>query len=176
MPRPFGNVPQPASNHTWPVGETRNTALADALPSKLACIPSSVICRFRRSTPVAIRAIAPIWTSKPETAVRVRGRIAWILDGAKARGFWAGEDPARWREASSESHTPRNQKSARHPCPSLKGPDFLRRVAGRPGIAARLLMFHGLDGCAHRRGARRPVVRVRPRCPPSDTVSGLDER
>jgi integrase len=41
--------------------------------------------------------LTPIWTTKPETASRVRGRIEKILDGAKAKGYRQGENPARWR-------------------------------------------------------------------------------
>ena len=41
--------------------------------------------------------LKPIWTLKPETASRVRGRIEKVLDAAKANGFRAGENPARWR-------------------------------------------------------------------------------
>jgi hypothetical protein len=41
--------------------------------------------------------LKPSWTLKPETASRVRGRIEKVLDAAKAKGFRAGENPARWR-------------------------------------------------------------------------------
>lgn len=41
--------------------------------------------------------LKPIWTEKPETASRVRGRIEKVLDAAKAKGFRSGENPARWR-------------------------------------------------------------------------------
>ena len=41
--------------------------------------------------------IEPIWSSKPETASRVRGRIETIIDAAKARGYRSAENPARWR-------------------------------------------------------------------------------
>ena len=41
--------------------------------------------------------LTPIWTTKPETASRVRGRIEKILDAAKAKGYRQGENPARWR-------------------------------------------------------------------------------
>jgi integrase len=44
-----------------------------------------------------MRVLEPIWSLKPETANRVRGRIEAILDWAKVRGFRAGENPARWR-------------------------------------------------------------------------------
>ena len=41
--------------------------------------------------------LKPIWQSKGETASRVRGRIEKVIDAARARGFRAGENPARWR-------------------------------------------------------------------------------
>jgi hypothetical protein len=41
--------------------------------------------------------IEAIWREKPETASRLRGRIESVLDYAKARGWRAGENPARWR-------------------------------------------------------------------------------
>ena len=48
-------------------------------------------------TTLVQKALDPLWTSKPETAVRVRGRIESILDWAKVRGHREGENPARWR-------------------------------------------------------------------------------
>ncbi len=41
--------------------------------------------------------IEPLWSTKPETASRVRGRIESILDWATAREYRTGENPARWR-------------------------------------------------------------------------------
>jgi hypothetical protein len=41
--------------------------------------------------------LKPIWSTKAETASRVRGRIEKVLDAAKAKGFREGENPARWR-------------------------------------------------------------------------------
>jgi len=41
--------------------------------------------------------LQPIWTTKSETASRLRGRIERVLDAAKARGLRSGENPARWR-------------------------------------------------------------------------------
>ena len=48
-------------------------------------------------TALVMRVLQPIWTEKPETAVRVRGRIEKILDWAKVQGYGSGENPARWR-------------------------------------------------------------------------------
>lgn len=44
-----------------------------------------------------LRVLTPIWTAKPETASRLRGRIEAILDAAKARDLRTGENPAAWR-------------------------------------------------------------------------------
>jgi integrase len=41
--------------------------------------------------------LKPIWTTKAETASRIRGRIEKVLDAAKAKGHRDGENPARWR-------------------------------------------------------------------------------
>jgi hypothetical protein len=38
-----------------------------------------------------------LWTNKPETAGRVRGRIESILDWATAFEFRKGDNPARWK-------------------------------------------------------------------------------
>jgi hypothetical protein len=48
-------------------------------------------------TALVLKVLEPIWTTKPETAGRVRGRMETILDWAKVRGFRTGENPARWR-------------------------------------------------------------------------------
>lgn len=48
-------------------------------------------------TALVLKAIEPIWSTKTETASRVRGRIESILDWATAREFRVGENPARWR-------------------------------------------------------------------------------
>jgi integrase len=49
------------------------------------------------ATDDVLAVLKPIWTTKTETAIRVRGRIEKVLDAAKAKGFRNGENPARWR-------------------------------------------------------------------------------
>src|SRR5690606_20050927 len=44
-----------------------------------------------------LRVIEPIWTTKTETASRVRGRIESILNWATVRGYREGDNPARWK-------------------------------------------------------------------------------
>ena len=48
-------------------------------------------------TAVVLRVLQPVWTTAPETAARVRGRIEKILDAARVAGLRDGENPARWR-------------------------------------------------------------------------------
>jgi hypothetical protein len=48
-------------------------------------------------TALVLKCLEPIWTEKPETAGRVRGRIEAVLDWAKVRGYRTEENPARWR-------------------------------------------------------------------------------
>ena len=50
------------------------------------------------TTDDVLAVLKPIWTTKPETASRVRGRIEKILDAAKAKGFRQGEN-LRFRRA-----------------------------------------------------------------------------
>ena len=49
------------------------------------------------ATEDVLAVLKPIWTDKPETASRLRGRIEKVLDAAKAKGHRSGENPARWR-------------------------------------------------------------------------------
>jgi hypothetical protein len=48
-------------------------------------------------TRLVLKAIEPIWTTKTETASRVRMRIESVLDSATARGERTGDNPARWK-------------------------------------------------------------------------------
>jgi hypothetical protein len=46
-------------------------------------------------TPDILRALAPIWLTKPETARRVKQRVGTVFDWAKAAGFRSGENPVQ---------------------------------------------------------------------------------
>ena len=47
------------------------------------------------STEDVLAVLKPLWTTKPETASRLRGRIERVLDAARVRGLRQGENPAR---------------------------------------------------------------------------------
>ena len=44
-----------------------------------------------------LEVLRPIWSTKPETASRVRQRIEAVIDYATTIGARSGENPARWR-------------------------------------------------------------------------------
>jgi integrase len=93
---------------------------------------------------LVMKAIEPIWTVKPETASRVRGRIESVLDWATTRGYRQGENPARWR-GHLENLLPRRSKVRRvEHHPALPYPEigvFMTELWQQEGIAARALEF-----------------------------------
>jgi len=49
------------------------------------------------NTALVMRCLEPLWTTRTETASRLRGRIESVLDWATVRGYRGGVNPARWR-------------------------------------------------------------------------------
>jgi integrase len=87
---------------------------------------------------------APLWTARPETAGRVRGRIEAILDWATAREYRQGENPARWRGHLDKLLPARGKvrKVEHHAAlPYAELPGFLVALRAQEGIAARALEF-----------------------------------
>jgi integrase len=95
-------------------------------------------------TDLVLKAIEPIWTEKPETASRVRGRIQVVLDWARARGYREGENPARWRGHLSHllsDHSKIRRVKHHSALPFAELPRFLADLQLRDGISARALEF-----------------------------------
>jgi len=88
-------------------------------------------------------ALKPIWTTKPETASRVRGRIENILDAAKVEGLRTGENPARWRGHLDKVLPKRARHTRGHHAamPYSSVPGFMERLVECEGIGARALEF-----------------------------------
>ena len=93
-------------------------------------------------TGLVLKVLEPIWTKKPETAGRVRGRIEAVLDWAKVRGYRAGENPARWKGhldhlLPARGKVRRVEHHAALPYGELPG--FLVALREQEGVAARAL-------------------------------------
>jgi integrase len=89
--------------------------------------------------------LQPVWTSKSETAARVRGRIEAVLDAARARGLVDRDraNPARWKGHLSHL-LPKRQKLQRghHAAlPYAKIADFMTALRGREAMAGLCLEF-----------------------------------
>jgi integrase len=95
-------------------------------------------------TALVLKVLEPIWTKKPETAGRVRGRIEAVLDWARVRGYRTGENPARWKGhldhlLPARGKVRKVEHHAALPYPELPG--FLVALREQEGIAARALEF-----------------------------------
>ncbi|WP_154731558.1 tyrosine-type recombinase/integrase, partial [Burkholderia pseudomallei] len=65
-------------------------------------------------TPMMVKILQPIWSTKRETAARVRGRVESILDSEKALGYREGENPARWRGHLDQILPKGNRRKVKH--------------------------------------------------------------
>jgi integrase len=91
-----------------------------------------------------LKALQPIWNTKPETASRLRGRIEMILSYAKIRGWRDGPNPAVWR-----GHLQLVLPSKRKVAPVVhyaaldwrEAPAFMAKLREREGMGARALEF-----------------------------------
>jgi integrase len=125
----------------------RNAKHADQWEATLATYAEPVIGQLSVQavdTALVLKVLEPIWTAKPETAGRVRGRIEVILDWAKVRGFRTGENPARWRGHLDKLLPARGKvRRVEHHAalPYAELPGFLVALGEQEGIAARALEF-----------------------------------
>jgi integrase len=95
-------------------------------------------------TDLVMQVLQPLWSKKPETASRLRGRVETILDWAKVSGFREGENPARWR--GHLDHLLPSKRKVRsvkhHPALPYKDiPKFMAKLRDRDGVAERALEF-----------------------------------
>jgi integrase len=93
---------------------------------------------------LVMKVLEPLWTTKPETATRIRGRIESVLDWAKARGYRTGENPALWKGHLDKLLPSRNKvaKVVHHSAlPYDELPEFMAALREQDSISARALEF-----------------------------------
>lgn len=95
-------------------------------------------------TPHIVRILEPIWTTKNETASRVRGRIERILAWATTRKLRKGDNPAAWRN-HLDTLLPKPsavQKEKHHEALPYRAINaFMQELREQPGVAPRALEF-----------------------------------
>lgn len=116
------------------------------------CLPILKMRVADITTDHVLKVLAPIWSTKPETASRLRGRIERVLDFAKVRGWRNGENPALWRGHLKNILPARARLTRGHhaamPYPDV--PAFVLRLRQLDGTSARALEL--LILCASRSG------------------------
>jgi integrase len=94
--------------------------------------------------------LRPIWTTKNETASRVRTRIEAVIASAKARRLFEGENPALWK-GHLETLLPKRKsvsKVEHHAAlPYSDLPDFITKISTQPSGSAVALIFSILTAC-----------------------------
>ena len=91
-----------------------------------------------------LKILEPIWKTKTETAVRLRGRLESVLDWATVRNYRTGDNPARWKGHLDKllAAPGRIQKVEHHAAlPIDSMPEFMAELRQRDGAAARALEF-----------------------------------
>lgn len=94
--------------------------------------------------PHVLKILEPIWTTKTETAKRLRGRLEMVLDWATARDYRIGLNPARWRGHLDKllAKPSKVARVAHHKALAIDDmPAFMARLRSADGIGARALEF-----------------------------------
>ena len=91
-----------------------------------------------------LKILEPLWTTKTETASRLRGRIESVLNYATARGYRKGDNPARWRGhldklLATPSKVAKVEHHAALPYSEIGG--FVVELRQQAGMGARALEF-----------------------------------
>jgi hypothetical protein len=117
-------------------------------------------------TPDILKALSPIWMTKPETARRVRQRIGTVLDWAKAAGHRAGSNPVKEISKALPRQSDRKGHHAALPYTEVVCSEAsrLQRNYPQPGIRV-----SDPDRGADQRSAQGQMERERP------GASGLDD-
>lgn len=94
------------------------------------------------TTEDVLAVLRPIWDSKRETASRLRGRIARVLDAAKVDKLRIGDNPAAWTGHLDKLLSKKREKIANHKAlPYSELPVFMGELRQRNSISALALEF-----------------------------------
>lgn len=110
-----------------------------------------------------VRVLEPIWSTKTETASRLRGRIEAVLAWATVSGHRQGDNPARWKGNLNAvlAKPSKVSKTEHHPALSLAdAPAWFADLSKRSGTATRALEFLAMTAArsGEVRGARWPEI------------------
>jgi len=115
------------------------TSLATYAEPKLGNLAVQAI-----DTNLVLSVLRPIWSTKTETASRVRGRIEAVLDWCTVQAYRSGPNPARWRGHLDKVLGKKSKiRSVKHhaamPYSEIGG--FMAQLRERDSVSARALEF-----------------------------------
>lgn len=131
-----------AKEHEW-----KNTKHAQQWRNTLATYANPVIGSMLVSDVEQahiLKILEPIWTTKTETAARLRGRLENVLDWARVRGYRKGDNPAKWAgHLDTLLATPRKVAKVEHHAalPYAEAGAFMADLRKQAGMGARALEF-----------------------------------
>lgn len=127
--------------------EFRNPKHAAQWESTLRTYASPIIGKLSVDAielPHIIKILEPIWTTKTETASRLRGRIEAVLAWATVGGYRSGDNPARW-QGHLDAVLPKPSRVARvqhhRALPIDEMGAFMADLRQREGMGAKALEF-----------------------------------
>jgi integrase len=95
-------------------------------------------------TGLILKIIEPIWKDQYQTASRVRGRVASVLDWTTVRGYRSGTNPAQWKGHLAEVLPAKGEftKVEHHAAlPYADVPSFVAQLSQHQGIAPHAFEF-----------------------------------
>jgi integrase len=97
-------------------------------------------------TGIVLRVLEPIWTTKRETARRIRQKLEQIFDWCKAHGFRDGDNPAAWegnlKHSLADPKKVNTHDESHHPAlPHKLIPEFMTALRAIDSPQARALEF-----------------------------------
>jgi integrase len=109
------------------------------------CAPIRDLPVDQVDTTAILSVLQPLWSTKQETAARLRGRIEKVLGAAKALGHIDRDkaNPAMWRDNLDHLLSKRHKLTrGHHPAvPYADIPALMAKLRRSPGTAAKALMF-----------------------------------
>lgn len=102
------------------------------------------------STDLVLQVLQSIWSTKNETATRLRQRMEAVLDWATVRKFRSGDNPARWRgHLDKLLAAPSKVRKVEHQAAMAYAdlPAFMVELRAQAGLSPRLLELVILTAC-----------------------------
>ncbi|MBJ7485276.1 integrase arm-type DNA-binding domain-containing protein [Brevundimonas sp.] len=124
----------------WKGGKTKDGWMR-SIESHAALIKNKPVDRIDVDDVLLV--LRPLWTTKAESAGKLRDRLERVLDYARVMKYRSGDNPAVWKGNLFHLLPPRPKLQRGHmrALAYQDIPEFMRRLAAKEGVGARALEF-----------------------------------